>query len=302
MTPSLARVGGLSAAFVGLGVLVATGVCTPLDQYATHHLMLGLYPYVGGGSALTVGAHTMLGPISSSTNPGRIVNRIADTAYIPAGVVVASLLVCACAAVALMCGRRIADVAGWIAAYVAGNSLELIGKVLVARPALHTTALYGSVHVRKFDTSFPSGHAIRAVLLAAFVSWAVGPLRPVAVAWASVVVVLLVLAGTHTPTDVLGGLLAAGALILGRRAASAPRVGARLERCARGRQIGGAPARWPGGGSGVVGVLHRGVRTRACAHRVGRRGSFARARRRSARAGRAETAVRACRPGLERRR
>jgi membrane-associated phospholipid phosphatase len=215
VTSPLARAAACSAAFLVLALLIATGACTALDQYAANHLMPGLYPYVGGGHSFALGAFG--GPLSSTENPHRIINRIADVAYVPAGGAVASALVCICAAAAVAVGRQIADVVGWVLAYGVGNAVELLGKLLVTRPSLHTTALYGSAHVWKFDTSFPSGHAIRAVLLSAFVAWLVRPMSPVAHAWAALVVVLLVVAGTHTPTDVVGGLLVAAALIFVRR-------------------------------------------------------------------------------------
>jgi membrane-associated phospholipid phosphatase len=159
-------------------------------------------------------AGRLAAPIASSLNPDRIVNRIADVVYIPAGGVVATVLVCVAAVVALASRRPRAEITCWIAAYVLGNLLELVGKWTITRPALHTTPEYGSLHVWKFDTSFPSGHTMRACILAAFVVWVAPRLRAPVTIWASAVVVLLVVAGTHTPTDVIGGLLAAAALVL----------------------------------------------------------------------------------------
>jgi membrane-associated phospholipid phosphatase len=212
------------AGFVTVALLVASGGTSSVDQFSVDHLMLGLYPYVDDGMRWSaVGAQRagwLSGPISSATNPDRIVNRIADVAYIPASGFVASALVFLLIVVALFRGQRIAA-ACWAAAYAAGNGFEIIGKELIERPQLYVTAQYGSVPIWKFDTSFPSGHTIRAILLAALVAWMFPTLRTLAAAWAAIVVVLLVVAGTHTPTDVAGGLLVAVALLALRGAAEA---------------------------------------------------------------------------------
>jgi hypothetical protein len=64
------------------------------------------------------------------------------------------------------------------------------------------------MHVVSFDTSFPSGHEIRTVLLVSFLIACAPKLWPVGLAWLAAVTVMLVLGGWHTPSDVLGGLLA----------------------------------------------------------------------------------------------
>lgn len=219
MTRRLWIAGVASLAFVALGGLVAIGACSSPDQFAVDHLMPGLYPYFTHdvhwsalGSAEAGGR--VIVPLSSSTNPNRIINRVADVAYIPEGGLTATLLYCLCAIAALVRGWRLPAVVGWLGAYGVGNVLELLGKTTIARPPLHAIALYGSPQVWKFDTSFPSGHTIRALLLAAFVASVFPSIRWLAAAWAAAVMVLLVVAGTHTPSDVLGGLLAATALVM----------------------------------------------------------------------------------------
>ena len=182
----------LAAAVVLLAVLVQAGRLEPLDRYAVHHLMPGLTP--------------------TGANRDRIVNRVADTLTIPARAGVATVLF----ACILLAARRRVPVVRWAVAFAAGAAAELLGKALVSRPLLH---MVGGVPLTKFDASFPSGHALRAVLLAALVA-AADPVPGVpAVLWAGAVVVLLVAAGTHTPSDVAGGaaLGAALALACGRR-------------------------------------------------------------------------------------
>jgi membrane-associated phospholipid phosphatase len=91
---------------------------------------------------------------------------------------------------------------------VAAVAVEALCKEVLTRPALHQ----GSLHIRGFDNSFPSGHTLRAVVVAA----ALG--GPVAAVWAAVSIVLLELAGWHTPSDVAGGILLGGLALLGARA------------------------------------------------------------------------------------
>jgi membrane-associated phospholipid phosphatase len=77
------------------------------------------------------------------------------------------------------------------------------------------------VHLVAFDSSWPSGHALRCALVAAALATAWPRLRIPLLIWLAAVVVLLELAGFHTPTDLVGGLLlatatAAGAVVVER--------------------------------------------------------------------------------------
>jgi len=96
----------------------------------------------------------------------------------------------------------------WAAAWVAGNAVELAGKLIVSRPAL----LHHGVHVTAFDHSLPSGHTIRSLLVAAVVAgmWRTGRL---AYAWAITIPVALVVLGHHAPMDCVAGALFALALV-----------------------------------------------------------------------------------------
>jgi membrane-associated phospholipid phosphatase len=195
----------LVAAFVVLAALVAAGAVTGLDQYAVDHLMPGLYPYV---------THRFGGPFGlrpDPLNPNRIVNRIADAVARPATIEIVTPVV----VVVLLAAKRLrASRLHWAGVFAALIAIELIGKHVIHRPALHTTAAYGSAHVWKFDSSFPSGETERAVFLAALLAAAWPRLRLLPVLWAAAVVLLLVAAGTHTPTDVAGGLLVSLGLVL----------------------------------------------------------------------------------------
>ncbi|HZC30218.1 MAG TPA: hypothetical protein VE261_01790, partial [Gaiellaceae bacterium] len=88
-----------------------------------------------------------------------------------------------------------------------GNVVEELCKLTLTRPALY----HGGIHLVAFDHSYPSGHTIRAVVLAA--AWP--PARP----WAVAAIAMLEIGGFHVPTDIAGGLLLAAALLAGRRLA-----------------------------------------------------------------------------------
>jgi membrane-associated phospholipid phosphatase len=181
-----------TAAFLALAGLVAAGSLTSLDQHAVDHWMPWLRPHPHGSTALG-----FVVPPTKWTVGGTVV----DLWTYPAAVVPSALLVLA-ASTAL---RSYA----WLLAWVAGNVVELIGKAAVARPALYV----GGVHVNNLGHSFPSGHALRAVVVAAALAAARPRLAVPAFAWTLLVPVALVVLGDHTPTDVAGGLLIGLALV-----------------------------------------------------------------------------------------
>jgi len=105
----------------------------------------------------------------------------------------------------------------WPVAWLVGVAIELAFRHALSRPALYRHG----VHLVGFDSSWPSGHALRWSLVAAAFAAAWPRLRVPLGIWLVAAVVLLELAGFHTPTDVGGGLLlaavtAAGASELGR--------------------------------------------------------------------------------------
>lgn len=78
-------------------------------------------------------------------------------------------------------------------------------KHALTRPALYRDG----IHATAFDNSWPSGHALRCALVAVVLAAAWPRLRGALAAWLVAAVVLLVLAGFHTPADVAGGLFLA---------------------------------------------------------------------------------------------
>jgi membrane-associated phospholipid phosphatase len=171
------------AAFVVLlAALVGSGGLTGVDSFAASHLMPGLTP--------------------TGWNRDRVVNRFADAITVPVRVDCTAAIGAAVLAVAW---RRL-RVRRWPIAFACGLAAELAGKTLVRRQEL------GAPAWSKFDASFPSGSALRAVLLGALVATAWPRLAPAAAAYVVVVAVSLVAAGTHTPTDVAAGLVLGGLL------------------------------------------------------------------------------------------
>ncbi len=150
---------------------------------------------------------------------------VAQVVTLP-GQAVVSLLLVAAAALRLWTRRRIEAAACWSAAFLLAVAVEVVFRHALTRPALYRDG----VHLDAFDMSWPSGHALRCALVAAALAVAWPRLRILLGIWLAAVVVLLELAGFHTPTDIAGGLLlaivaaaAAVALersgLLGRRAA-----------------------------------------------------------------------------------
>ncbi|HEX7525458.1 MAG TPA: phosphatase PAP2 family protein, partial [Gaiellaceae bacterium] len=84
----------------------------------------------------------------------------------------------------------------------------------LARPLLHA---HGHALVA-FESSYPSGHTLRSMLLAAAVAEVWPFARRWVAAWAATVLVLLELDGWHVPSDIAGGLLLALLILAARRA------------------------------------------------------------------------------------
>jgi membrane-associated phospholipid phosphatase len=99
----------------------------------------------------------------------------------------------------------------WPAAWLAAVAIEIVFRQTLTRPALY----HDGVHLVAFDMSWPSGHALRCALVAAAFAAAWPRVRIPLVAWLGTAIVLLELAGFHTPTDIAGGLLLATAAVAG---------------------------------------------------------------------------------------
>ena len=101
----------------------------------------------------------------------------------------------------------------WVGGFAFALAVELLGKVLVHDPAGRTGGPLAGV-----NSGYPSGHAARAVLLAALVGGLFASRRGRFWAVAVVIVAGLQLKGAHTLSDIVGGLLLGTAVLLVVRA------------------------------------------------------------------------------------
>jgi membrane-associated phospholipid phosphatase len=198
----------LAAAFAALAALVATGAVNGIDQWSIDHLMPGLPGNRPGPS----NAEAVVPLLHSSWTTA--LDVVANIVTLPAQAVIASVLAAACCVVLARRGDRCGAIV-WAGAWVVGNAIEVLGKSTLTRPPLHTRAHA----VTAFGSSFPSGHALRSVLLVAIVAAAWPSARRWLVAWAAATLVLLEIDGFHVPSDIAGGLLVAPLLITAARAA-----------------------------------------------------------------------------------
>lgn len=183
--------------FAALAVAVAAGAFTGIDQWAVDHLMPGAH-FTSQGTLLEA-----LVPLAGTHWDSAWSVATAFVAM-PASFLVALALT--------MWRSRLLG-----ALVIVGTAIEALCKQLLTRPELHQ----GTLHVVGFDNSFPSGHTLRVVLVAV-------AFRPWSAVWAVAAIVLIQLAGWHTPSDILGGVVLALLCLLGAR-------GLRGRRLARGR-------------------------------------------------------------------
>jgi membrane-associated phospholipid phosphatase len=188
----------LACAFAALAAFVAAGAFTRIDQWAVDHLMPEANFHDQGGGLLE-GLVPLLHANWSSTY-----GVAANIVTLPASFLVSL-------AIAFACSRALG------AALVTAVAVEVLCKEVLTRSGLYD----GSFHITAFDSSFPSGHALRTVMVAAAVGWRWPRARLVAGAWALASLVLIQVAGWHTPTDIAGGVLLAALALLGARSAGA---------------------------------------------------------------------------------
>ena len=189
-----------AAALAVLTVLVVTGALTGIDDWAIDHVMPALDPHSHGGVVHTTGLWRPF-PLDVPCW-----NKLLDTYLYPASFLVSAL------AVAALCARlarhgAVVPALVWLGAWLGANAAELIGKLGLERPDVRWSNGAPPVHVLPFDHSYPSGHSARAVVLAALVAYVFPRVRYIAAAWVVLVPAALVVAGDHTVSDVVGGML-----------------------------------------------------------------------------------------------
>ena len=183
----------LAGAYAALAGLVADGKLTHADRWAIHHAM--------PGAGFAAHKQTLVGalvPLWDESWHGAL-HIVAELVTLPASFTPATAIV---AAAALRIPRRPA--VALAAAYVSGNVVEVVTKAALTRPTLGDSG---------FDNSYPSGHAMRAVLVAVAVAAAWPRARPWAAGWAASAIVFVEVGGFHVPSDIAGGLLLTGALL-----------------------------------------------------------------------------------------
>jgi undecaprenyl-diphosphatase len=166
-------------------------------------------PWLRGGSrrvSLRDGFHLYTGSF-----------RVPDGVTIVGSAPVATLLALVLACV-LVRRRRPTVAVMLLVVFAVGSGIEIVLKRLLTRPHLQMWTDGRLSHLAAFDSSFPSGHAFRVAVLAAMVTTLWPGWRTPAWLVVLTIAVTLALAGFHTPTDVLGGLLLAGALLLAAKA------------------------------------------------------------------------------------
>jgi len=193
-----------AGAFALLAVLVVSGQLTGIDQYAVEHWMPQLEPS---------GSSSALGSIQFYPKLDTPLHTFWNFWTYPASPLVSTALLFAACVVLYRRGHRSAALA-WPVAWVAANAVELLGKSALERPSLHLghAPLYG------FDSSFPSGHTVRAILLTVVLASLWRRVGIVALGWLVVTLPALVVNSDHTPSDVVGGILLATAVAFTVRA------------------------------------------------------------------------------------
>jgi membrane-associated phospholipid phosphatase len=208
MARALAIVAAALAAFTAL---VLAAAVTGIDNWAIDHVMPGLHPYSNVGIVTGTG---LWRPFALDEPWWK---KVLDVYTYPASFLVSGAMAVACCALLVRRGRPVAAVV-WLGVWLAANVAELVGKAGLARPDVRWSNGPRPVHVLSFDHSYPSGHTARAVVLAALVAYVFPRLRLAAAAWLLLVPAALVVAGDHTVSDVVGGMLLGLLLVLGAHA------------------------------------------------------------------------------------
>jgi len=173
-----------SAAFVALAALVDITDFDRVNAFAQRNLQ----PLAGGTGHPRMRAWT-------------------EVLISPAGPMVTALLIAA-AAICLLAQRRTRAAVAWPAALALALVVELVCKIVVGQ---HRSGIWHGFGLT-LDSSFPSGHMLRAILIAGAVAAVIPALRVALGLWCAAVAVCLLVNGWHLPTDIAGGILAGMAL------------------------------------------------------------------------------------------
>jgi len=173
-----------AAAFVVLAALVDITDFDRLNAFAVQHLQ----PLAGGnGHPRMLEATTVL--------------------VSPAGPMITALVIAA-ASICLLARGRTRAAAAWPAALALALVVEVVSKLVVDQ---HRSNIWHGFGLT-LDSSFPSGHMLRAILVAGAVAAVWPRLRTPLAVWCLAVAGCLLVSGWHLPTDIAGGVLAGLAL------------------------------------------------------------------------------------------
>jgi membrane-associated phospholipid phosphatase len=175
---------GFGVAFLALAALVQATDFERVNSFAVDHLQ----PWAGGKG------HPRL-------------RNLADLVVSPAAPATTVVLIGLAALYLWARGRPRAAVA-WPVALLMAFGVEILAKVVVSQ---HRSAIWRGFGLT-FDSSFPSGHMLRAILLAGAATAVWHALRAPMACWCAAVAVCLLISGFHLPTDIAGGALAGLAL------------------------------------------------------------------------------------------
>lgn len=206
-----------SFAFAILAALVGIGQLTGVDQFAVYNLMPWSTPNPAPVS-LRDGLELYSGSFKAT-----------DAITLIGAALPSSALALLLAGVLVRRGKQVAAFV-LLTLFVVGVGTESLLKTLLTRPELRAWHDGRLLSLAGFDSSFPSGHAFRVTLVAAMVVTLWPRLAPLACFAVAVIALTLELGGFHTPSDVAGGLLLAGALLLiGRTIVSRQALGGRAQ-------------------------------------------------------------------------
>jgi membrane-associated phospholipid phosphatase len=193
------------AALAVLTALVLGGAMNGIDEWALDHLMPALDP-TAPGRGLVLGTG-LWQPFPLGVSWWQVLLDL----YNYPGSAVASAAIAAFACLVLVRRGQRWPALVWLGAWLVGNGIEVIGKHELTRPSVYW---HERVHVAPFDKSYPSGHTVRSVVIAALIAYVWPRLRWPAAVWILFVPAALVISAAHTISDVVGGLLLGLLLVL----------------------------------------------------------------------------------------
>jgi membrane-associated phospholipid phosphatase len=196
----------LAAAFAVLTVLVAAHALRPVDRYAIDHLQPFSPEHVAGTIAPALPQRALRPILAGDRSPAE---AIAAIAFAPADSISALVLAGVAAAILLRRRRPWRVAVTWVGAVGVGLAVEGTGKLLV--PQIQFSPPSTTLGITLHNT-YPSGHSMRAVIVAAMVTALWPRARSLAIAWVVYITAVLELGGLHVPSDIAGGLLVGGAI------------------------------------------------------------------------------------------